>query len=770
MLRLGWPFTRSSAWAILGLALAAGVGSGLAGVAAGLWLHPLPFNDSDRVMLAGALADGRPGADPLALWRNTEAFSDIAAYATGRLVVGSSSDAAVVAEVTSDFFRTLGVAPRDGRVFTAEEERGELPLVEVDAAVWQATGGGSFTRGRDIRIAGRPFEIIGILPQGFAYPSGAVAWVPFWDQRHDVFGGALASKVIARLQPGISLASADVALKAAARRAEHDNPFLAEMPGGLHVRALPLRAEALSGIKPALLALFACAIILLAIGAANFTSYALAVWDLKSGEVATRVVLGASRGRIAALAYSHILVAACGAAVASLPAAGAAAAALAPLRPPGLAGAGQFWAGCCFACTLACALFACAALGPAIWRQPRLSAPRRLLRGRHARGLGYFVAAQLALCVSLATAGGLLFSAFRSLLNRPTGASLEALYVSQDLGSPEVNAQRLESRSADLIRRLRSAPGVTCAAAASRIPFEPATLISVPVKAAPGQASGTDTFTPVLGVSAGYFHCLGIPILAGRDFGDGDSADSVPVAIISEDLARSLFGARSPLGRAVYLPDGDRPHPIIVVGVVGATRVFEAGQPAYPELYRPMAQSPESESHVLLAAHLDPSALRALWKAEASKEGFSPNGLRRARDVLAGRIAPQRQLALLAGWSALVAAGLAGIGLWGLAELAVKRDRREIAIRNAVGAQRGGIVRWLLGRLGVPLVLGVLMGAGLSYSLARGLAADLYGVPPLDPRTWAMSGGILALVVVLGMIQPVVQALRVPPSELLKLP
>jgi predicted permease len=803
--------------AILSLALGVGANAAIFQLLNAVRLRTLPVEDPSRlveVRIANRKsATGRfMGRYPLLtnpVWERirgqAQGFSGRTAWGTARfdLADGGASRYAEGLWVSGGFFDTLGVRPAAGRLFLPDDDvRGcASPGVVISHAFWQRElGGDPSAVGRALRLDGHPFAIVGVSAPGFfgveVGRSFDVA-VPLCAE--PVISGASTAldkpdwwflAVIGRLKPDwtVERATAQLASISPGILQETVSPryspedaknylafSLAAFPAGTGVSSLRRSYE-----KPLWLLLATTALVLL-IACANLANLMLARASAREREIAVRLAIGASRGRIVRqLMAESLLLAAAGAAAGALLARWVSASLVAflsseanrlfvDLRPD--------WRVLAFTTGLAvvtCVLFGLAPAVRATHVAPGAamkSGGRGITVSRERFGLRRgLVVVQMALSLVLVVGALLFVGTLRNLLTVDPGfRSDDVLVVSLDLRRAGFAESRQVAVKRDIVNAMGRLPGVLAAAQVDILPMS---------------GSGWNQTILVGGVvqkdypnfnrvSPGYFKALGTPFVAGRDFDERDTASSVPVAIVNESFARTYLGGQDPLRQSFQIqepPGAPRPQ-YQVVGVVKDTKYFDLREPFKPIAYLAAAQEtqPDAFLQAVIRTAQGPSALAAaVTRSVASVHPLIALRFETMSSQVRRTLQSEALMAALTGSFGVLAGVIAAIGLYGVMSYLVARRRNEIGIRMALGADRAAVVRMVLRESGALLVAGVVAGALLSLAAARTASALLFGLGPGDPVTMIKAVAALAMVAALASYVPAQRAARIDPMRTLR--
>jgi len=784
--------------AVLTLALGIGANTAIFSVVYHLLLRPLPFPHAERLVFVWN-AYPKGGSEPSDvsipdyLDRRAQAPSiEDAALFTPRnatLSSGERPEQLVALAVTPTFFSTLQRAPVAGRAFTdADAASGAARVVILTDEFWAAHFGRDRSIvGRDIRLDGQPWSVVGVLPPDFELPWRKVAvLVPFAftaAQQSDAERGNEFSMMIARLREGRSIGQLNVEMRTIVDRLIDRLPQRAAFmrTSGFTGVAIGMRDQLVGDVRNALYLLQASAIVLLLIACANVANLLLMRATGRQRELAIRAALGAGRRRILRqlLAEGAVLTAigaAAGVATAAFGVKGLLVLAADQL-PDTLRGALDPAA---LVVSLALAAVTAVVFGVvpafAIGRG-RIGASLNEDTTRGSTGArtgtirGALIVAETALAVVLLIGAGLLVKSFAKLVRVNPGFSPERV-LTADISLPRVRYRDAASRQAFWDRLLLNAkriPGTAAAGLISTVPFSGRLSSGSYVVA--GQPLDPSTPMPharqdqVLG---DYFRAMGIPLVEGRLFDDTDTATSPRVVVVDRFLAARRFPGASALGRQLNFGS---PRNYTIVGVVGTINDADLAQPVAEErIYFNGAQIPNGEMKLVLKAALEPTTL--IPQVAAAVRAIDPEqAVAEARTMdqwmsrsLAGRRTPTTLLVLFGG----VALLLSAIGTYGVLAFGVAQRTREFGIRRALGASRASILSLVFAHGLRTAGVGIAIGIAASMLLTRYVQSMLYGVQPHDAL---VLGGVAALLAVVGGVAcyvPARRALAIPPTVALR--
>ncbi len=788
------------------LALGIGANTTIFSLVSAALLRRLPYPDADRlVWVWNQYPKSRlPKAavsipDYLDRRAQADALEESALLRPGSYNLGASGgtpERVLGLAVTPSFFAVLGTQPRLGRGFTeAEAQLGAEGVVVLSDALWKSHyGADPAIVGRDVPVNGESRRVVGVMSPGFVSPLASTQlWVPFAftpAQQTDNERGNEFSAMIARLRPGASITLANEQVSAIVRRNLDRLPQLKQFAetSGFGAYVISYRDELVGDLRPTLWLLQVGVGFLLLIACANVANLLLMRATTRRKDLAVRRARGAGRGRLAQqLLTESVLLALIGGSLGVL---------LAVWGVEGLAwlGADQIprafkpirvdRTALAFTLLISVATGLLFGLAPllAAWRQKNLpaalkdSGARSVSSGRgEGRARGMLVVAETGLALTILLAATLLA---RSVWNlRQVNPGFRAAGVlSAQLSLPKnryADAAAMRAFFERALTEVRAVPGVGAAGLVSSVPFgDSQSGASYNIN---GYTLGPGENAPhanVQTVDPGYFSTLGIPLLRGRLFSDADGANAPKVVLIDRLLATRYFSDGDPLGREIFFDSPDaNPTRWTIVGVVNTVRATELAKPVEKEtIYFPLAQAPQANMALLARTTLAPQALtsavrEAVRRADAELPLFDVKTMdQRLVESLQSRQGPMWLLALF-GLSALL---LAAVGLYGVLASAVAQRTREIGIRMALGAQRGHVLRWVLGQGMVLTLIGVGAGLAASLGLMRFLRGWLYGISPGDPLTFGGIALLLGGVAFFACLLPARRATRVNPIVALR--
>jgi putative ABC transport system permease protein len=785
--------------AVLVLALGIGANTAIFSIVDAVLWRPLPFPNPATIL---SLAEQRPRegqlhgpvspADFYDWRREATSFSDMAAYGDVALNLTGAADPQRIhgTRVTNGFLRILGMTPALGRDFRPDEDApGREREVLLGYGLWRTVfGADRAIVGQKVMLNGEPYEVAGVLPAAFWWPTDPEFLAPYALDDHDrTLRAAHFLDVVGRLRPGASESQAREELAVIGRRLSAQYP--AENTD--HAPAIrPLRAALVGDTRTALLVLLGAVAFVLLIACANVATLLLSRASGRQKELAVRFAMGARRGRIVRQFLIESLVLAAAGGGAGLLVAGQSIAAFRTLLPaqfeglPGIAGVGVD------ARVLAWAVGVSLATGLVFGSVPAwIASDLRIgevlaeeTRGgagsaRGARFRSILVASELALSVVLLVGAVLLMVSFRHLIDVAPGFRPEQLVTAQlTLPYSRYAAHtRVTAFYASLFERLRATPGVVGAAATSAPPFSGLDArLDLQIERRPEPAEGQVRAHPRL-VSDGYFATMGIPLLRGRTFDAHDDGAAGDVVVINQAAARRYWPDEDPIGQRISL--GGPQNWMTIVGVVGDVRHVGLDADLEPEAFIPLPQGFDElgtalERSLTIVVRTAPEAgspSALLRSAVASVDPQQPVGaIRPMETLIAQSVAPQRLSYLLLGAFAVVAVVLTAAGLYGVMAYVVGQRTREIGVRMALGAS-GRQVAWLvLGEAGVMMLSGIALGIVAALALARSLTSLLFGISAGDPAVYLAVSAMLLAVGVAAALVPCRRATRIDPQTALR--
>jgi predicted permease len=782
-----------TAAAVLTLALGIGANTAIFSVVNAVLLRPLPYTDADRLVRVHettARLDDMPVSylDFRDWQRENHSFTQVAAFVEDYLTLTLPEGVEHVSGryASADFFSVLGVQLALGRAFLPEEDQqGGRPVVIISHQFWQGHFSGSpQVLGKAVTLNRKAYTIVGVLPAGFQF-SGEYVYIPIGQfdpvvlQDRKVHSGI---SVVARLKPGMTLdqAGSDMALVQ-----QHIAEAYPDAAKGVGIIVVPLKQDIVGNTGRTLMLFFVAVGFVLLIACANVATLMLARSAARGREFAIRSALGADRARlIRQLLVESVLLGLMGGALGLAVAAWGTSAGLAAV-PGGLprsSGVGIDPRVLVF--TLAISIFTGILFGLAPSLQSTKTSLQESLK-EGARGTAgvrnctqsVLIIAETALTLVLLVAAGLMIRTIWRLRDTNPGFDPNDLLTLQVALSPQVASNPEKTRMAfrQLLEQVENIPGVQAAGLTNMVPLTPM-FSSIdfwigPQITPPPQADMTGALLFV--ASPGYLHSLGIPLLHGRFLAREDTLSSPRVVVVDNVLAQRFFPGADPVGKRInmeFLGSAE------IVGVVGHVKHWglgsDDGAKIRCEIYFPLEQFPDKFMSmavggmtIVLRTHLVPVTIvpavrRAVMGPGKDQPVFNVQTM---EQVISASTVGTRFPLILLGIFAGVALLLASVGIYGVVSYSVNRRAREMGIRMALGAQRGDVLKLVIGQ-GLRLALmGVGIGIIAALALTRFLSSLLYGVKPTDPLTFAAVSLILAAVALIASYIPARRATKVDP-------
>ena len=789
---------------LLGLGVAATT-TLFAFVDAGL-LRPLPYDQPDRLVMMwesnASLDRLREGPSPgnVVDWvARNDAFDAITASMTVSATLRGQDGGTPITgvHVTRGFFDVHRRQPRLGRTFHADEFAGATsitsrqpssgePVMVLSYRLWQTLGADPQMVGRTVSVEGRDWLVIGVMPEDFAVPDAAAAfWAP-WDMpvsyRPRFPNGpprdARFLRVVGRMKAGMSIQGAEARMQTLASVLASEHP---DTNAGWSVRLSPLADEIARTSRLELLLVFGAMFCLLLLVCANVASLAIARGVGRAREMAIRLALGAGGSRVMRqLIAESVLSAIVTMGVAIVLTAWWVDAALS-IAPAGIPRLHEVALNARVASFAAVVALLVTAVGNAV---PTFRASRTPIAGALKDGAAVsasasgrlragLVVAEIAAAVMLLVGAGLLARTFAELRRVDVGFDTSNLLVLRI--TPDAARYRTGAQTTDYYRRvltsLREVPAIESVAAVTSLPMSTIgsefTRPYWPEHASPERK----TEASIRMATPGYFGTLRLPVIAGREFTDGDDADAPKVVIINQKLAKSRWGDENPIGRNLVLDYQSGPYPYEVVGVVRDDRHDGPRSEPVPEIYIPHSQNPYLVMNVIARTTLEPLTVAQTARASALRvDPDQPVHSVTTMDQLLGDAVQMDRFAMLL-ITLFAVAGLitAAGGVYALLAYTVVQRRREIALRMALGASPRRVARSIVIESLALAVAGGTIGIAGAAASSRFARTMLFGVAPQDPVTLVTAVAVLLVVVVAASWLPARRAALIDPARAMRI-
>ncbi|MGI9065747.1 MAG: ABC transporter permease [Pyrinomonadaceae bacterium] len=789
---------------ILALALGIGANTAIFSVVNAVLLRPLPYEESDRLV---ALNEKSPVLDVMSIsypnftdWRSqNHVFEKIGAYNRNSYNLTGVGEAERIptAQVSADLFSVLRVNAAVGRVFTNEEDKpGATPVVVLGHGLWQRRFGGQPNIiNQVLTFNGKGYTVIGVMPQGFQYPSradmpvGQLSGDPNWQQR----GNHPGLFAVARLKPGATLAQAEADMDNIAANLERQYP---DTNAGNRVGMKPLLEIYVGDARGTLWVLFGAVAFVLLIACANIANLLLARAKARQKEMAIRTAMGAGRWRIARqLLTESVLLALVGGALGLLVARWGIQLILyiSPDAIPRWREINLDWKVLAFTISVSLLTGILFGLVPALQAgevdvNETLKETGRGTSGKHWLRSS-LVVVEVATTLVLLIGAGLMIRSFYRLQNVNPGFSYARL-ASFTVSLPQKKYVTEEQRTEffrRLLENIRTLPGVEASAAASGLPLgNNGWQTSFVVDGQPIPPRDQTPLMEACSVTPDYFRAMNIPLLRGRYFTDQDNRSflagrdltkleegerlvaGVNAIIIDEEFARRHWPNEDAVGKRIKLGGDENSVLLTVVGVVGRVKMEGLSQDSKRvQGYFPYWQLPPNGMAlaVIVKATGDPNQLIASAREQVKQ--VDPDqpiyNIKTMDEIRAESVAPERLNLTLLSIFAGIALVLAMVGIYGVMSYTVTQRTHEIGIRMAIGAQPRDVFKMVIGQGMALALIGVALGLVGAFGLTRLMASMLFGIEPTDPATFASIAVLLTLVALVACYIPGRRATKVDP-------
>jgi len=783
--------------AVLTLALGIGATTAMFSVVSGVLLSPFPFADPDRLVTIknqipklGPTPFSVPAPDVLTYPRETKSFTDVAGYQESTYDLTGEGEPRKVqgARLTSNVLSVLGAAPMLGRNFTLDEDRtGNERVVILSYRMWRSLfASDPNVLDKTITLDRKPYTVVGVMGKDFVFPiktqlDASELWVPmaFTEEERKSVGDNFDYNIVARLKPGVSLAQARADVERVAQIIREGYPAAVKSQFEVHGVVLGLREDALGDYRRPIFIMLLSVVFVLLIAMTNVANLLLTKGTSRQRELSIRIALGATgRSIITQLITESILLGLLGGALGLVLASLGTEALIAtvPANIPRLHSVEVDWRVFLFSFAISVVSGVAFGVVPAMFAL-RVDVNGALKEGGRSMMSGpqhryvrtAFVVAQFSLALMLLLGAGLLIRSFERVLQVDPGFQTTNI-VSGAISLPDPGYKEDSQKRAfdlELMRRLEGAPGVESAGAGTDLPLESgwSKIFSVEGQVPPpGAGLNVDSHTVVLGK---YFQTLGVQLIRGRFFNDGDIQNSTRVVIVNKTLADRYFYGQDPIGHRIkWGPPESDSYWMTIIGVVGDVKQFDLEKDVRPQTYESYLQYKSfSELRIVLRGKSSAQNLiSALQTTVHALDSQLPiTRLRSMEQVMSQSIAPRRFYLILVIAFAVSAIVLAAVGLYGVVAYAVQQRTREFGIRMSLGAARYDVLRLLLRWALSMVAFGVITGIVGSLAIARVLSRFLFGIKPTDPVTFLAVPLLLAIVALLASYIPARRATKVDP-------
>jgi putative ABC transport system permease protein len=759
-------------------------------------LRPLPYQNSERLVW---IWETNPASDiktePASMpnfndWRTqNQSFEGIAGFTNAAMTLtgeGNEPERIPGMLVTASFFPVLGTQPFMGRSIR-EEENGEkgARVVILSYGLWQRRfGGDPGIVGKTVTISSSPYEVIGVMPQGFKNPAPAERkpaemWIPLAMRFEPELRRSDFMDVVARLKPNVTLEQARAEMKTITSRLEQQYP---DTNTGWSTLVIPLQERIVGDVRPAIWVIVGVVGFLLLIACANVANLLLARSAARQQEIAVRRALGAGRMRLVRQFLTEsVLLALAGGVLGALIAMWGVEllVRLSPGNIPRLDEVRLNWQVLLFTLGVSILTGVIFGLIPALHStNPNLTESlkeggRSSTEGlRGARLRNSLVVAEIAIALVLLVGAGLMIKSFMRLQGVDPGFKPERI-LALDLSMPAAKYKEPAQNVAfmeQLVSRVERLPGVEKAAATAALPFTGGAVLAFTVEGRPDPPPSQEPDAEYRVVTPQYFDTMGISLVRGSLFTEQHANGTPAVAIINETLARKHFPGEDPIGKRINLGNPQTSPWRTIIGIVRDVHQKALDEAPYPQMYAPYAQSPRASMTLVARTSSDPSAIVPAIRNElAALDKDQPlYNVRTMEQVMSESIARQRFSMLLIAVFAGVGLVLASVGIYGVMSYAVAQRTHEIGVRMALGASAGDVLKMVVRQGMVMALIGTGLGLIAAFLLSRVIASLLFDVSATDPLTYLLISALLIGVALLACLIPARRATRVDPMVALR--
>ncbi|MEN3334847.1 MAG: putative transport system permease protein [Blastocatellia bacterium] len=772
--------------AVFTLALGIGANTAIFSVVNAVLLRPLPYEEPSRlVWVWGRFSQGNQASvsppDFLDYRAQNRAFEEFAAmrFYSFNLTGTAEPERVGGAQITTNFFKALGVKPTQGRDFSPEEEqagRGQVAI--ISHGLWQRRfGADAAIVGKTLLLDGQSYEVIGVVPDDTLLPQAAEVWTPLnFDLPEMKVRRFHFLRPIARLRSGVSVqqAQADVDTVAAGLEQIYPN---SNTTWGL--RLVGLREFLVGDARPALYVLLGAVALVLLIGCVNIANLLLARAAARQKEISLRLAVGATRLRLIRQLLTESLLLSAAGGIIGLFFALWGTDLLVAMTPGSLPRAAEIGIDSrVLVFTFALSLLT----GIVFGLVPALQASKvdlhESLKGagkgsasgaRHNRTRSLLVVSEFALALLLLIGAGLLVKSFRQLQAVDVGFDpwhvLTMRIVLPD--SKYAEPEQIRSFFDEVLQRTASLPGVESVGTTTQLPLQGGGDTYFTIDGHPPDDPNQKPLAFNPQVSHDYLKTMGIPLIKGRHFTQQEAEADATTVIINETFAQTYFADEEPIGKRLTIDMG-KPLHCEIIGVARDIKLFSLASQNFSAMYLPSIRTGFSNLVVRTAG--EPLAMTAAIRnvVQSVDKNQPVANIRSMEQILASSAEQSRFRAVLIGIFAVVALILAGVGIYGVMAYLVTQQTHEIGIRMALGAQRKDVLKLIL-RQGIRLtVVGVIIGLASAFALTRFLSDLLFKVSATDPATFTAVALLLTLVALLACWIPARRATRVDPMVALR--
>jgi len=805
--------------AVLMLAFGIGATTAIFSIVEAVLLRPLPFPDSGQlVVLSDKLAGVSFGAgnnevgvtvpDIKAYTRQTHGFTSLGGYQGAGFELSGNGEPAQVnaSRLTAGVFPALGVNPLLGRIFTADEDEHNQQVAVLSYSTWvNRFHSDAKILGAKLLLDRKPYEVIGVMPRNFEFPlitgqlNRSELWVPMSFTPAELTPGSAANwsySMVGRLKQGVSAKQAQSDAETVAQEIMRNYPA---MMANLRISAVvrPLQIETTEQAQPLLRTLFLAVGVVLLIACVNLAGLMLVRAIRRQREVAVRLALGARAGALLRQAILESLVLSVSGGAVGLIAAAVAlrvGKSMLPESLPRISEIGLNWQVVGFALALGVVTGLVCGLAPA-FAALRTNVNANLKEGGrsgsegggHARLRSTLVVAEIAIALMLLTASFLLLRSFEKMRSVDLGYQPQHVTTAA-YGMPQKQYEKqsqVDTFNRELLSRLNALPGVTATGMATQLPAGGNNN---------NQTFVVDGYTPPKGadmnlaavsyVQGNYFPAMGIPLLRGRLFTDADRHGSQLALVVNHRMAEHFWPGQDPIGKRLRIGTMEMQTPwIYVIGEVADTKLTSPDEPSREQYYIPVDQAEDDAGvlasptdlngnggFIVLRSSLPPEQMENAMRATVrSIDPLLPlTQVQTMEQAVAQSEAPRRFNTVLIGSFAFAAVVLAVLGIYSVIAFSVAARVQEMAIRMALGSQRGAIMGLVMQSGAKLAVIGCVIGLGGAAAASGLLRSMLFGVSPFDPLVMAASAVSVLLLAVAASALPALRAASIEPMRALR--
>jgi putative ABC transport system permease protein len=786
-----------TAVAVIALALGIGANTSIFSGVNAMLLHPFAFKHLDRIVTVWESVpkqnENHIKAAPANFrdWKEQSKGFDMLAAGHGwdvNLTGAGVAERVEGYQVTAGLFPLLGMPPQFGRAITAGDfQPGHTSVVVLSYGFWQRhLGADPGIVGKSLHLNGQEFTVIGIMPADFDYPVGAEAWAPLdlgAAQNADRASHYL--EVIGRLKSGTTMAQAQADLETIAAHLAQQYP---QTNAGHGVRVMSLVEDLTYGSRQFLLVLLGAAAFVLLLACANVANLQLARATVRQKELAVRLALGASRWQITRqMLVESVLMALLGGLAGVLLASWGGELMQRTIPPfivqhiPGIKHMKIDTGVLAFTLVVTLLTGILAGLAPALHvsNPDPNEALKEGVRGGSAspgrqRLRALLVVTEVALALVLLVGAGLMVKGFHSLLNAYPGFDRSNVLTFR-IALAESKARdeaRVRDFYAQVIEKLQALPGVDSAAAVTSLPSGWSwNRTEYTAEGQPPAAPGEMRVAVWESITPGFFRALRIPLLEGRLLTTQDGPDASLTIVISQSMAHRIWGSQDPVGKRIKFGRAESSEPWrTIVGVVGDFEQSPFDRAPKPTAYFPFAQMPLASSALAVRTSGDPIALAAAARAQVRSVDADqpPYDMRTLAQLISDNVSGVESSARMMFVFGVVALVLAASGIFALMTYSVTQRTHEIGVRMALGAQRGDVLRLVVGYAIKLAIIGLAIGVPFALALTAALSSVLFGVVRIDTAVFALFTLLLALVAALAAYIPARRATQVDPIVALR--